>query len=126
MSLHTLICTSITILLTPPPHFSTLLHTPPHSSSLLLTPPHSSSLLLTPPHSSSAKIRVERYLLYYLYPQRASLKSMPATVGIEPNLFLSSVPMCRNTYLHKHYKYFCKYSFHELMQNLKLTQTVKF
>jgi hypothetical protein len=41
-----------------------------------------------------------------VYPQRASLKSMPATVGIEPNLFLSSVPMCRNTYLHKHYKYF--------------------
>jgi hypothetical protein len=32
----------------------------------------------------------------------------------------------QNTYLHKDYKYFCKYNFNELMKNLKLTQTGKF
>ena len=32
----------------------------------------------------------------------------------------------QNTYLHKDYKYFCKYNFNELIKNLKLTQTGKF
>ena len=83
------------LLLTPPPHFSSLLlhtppphssstlllHTPPpHSSSTLLLhtpPPHSSSTLLlhtSPPHFASTKIRVERYLYYYLYTSVPTIK----------------------------------------------------
>jgi hypothetical protein len=40
---------------------------------------------------------------------------------------LSKMVFCQETktYLHKDYKYFCKYNFNELMKNFKLTQTGK-
>ena len=39
---------------------------------------------------------------------------------------LENLTECLFSKVSLYYKYFCKYSFHELMQNLILTQIVKF
>ena len=64
---------STTAKIMPPPHSTTAkIMPPPHSTTAkIMPPPHSTTAkIMPPPHSTTstaAKIRVERYLLYYLH-----------------------------------------------------------